>query len=161
MWESIHALTNLDVNISVLGDFCLKIVLVDDVVSNISNFDPHVFISFHCCAEIEILDVDSYVSGPSCGDDTIAENFDSEEVDHGCAAVEERMDSVSAYGESSSIWILLFGSVVYTDVSVRDVLPSVCWDICLVDEKQCIRARYTARDALRQSSEFVAVRFYP
>ena len=71
------------------------------------------------------------------------------------------MDSVSAYGESSLIWILLFGSVVYTYVSVRDSLPSVCWKIWLVDEKQCIRARYTPRDSLSQSSELVAIWFSP
>ena len=134
---------------------------MDDVVRDISNYDPHVFISFHFCAEIEILDVDCYVLSTACGDETIVENFDSEEVDRGCVSVEERMDSVSAYGESSSIYILLFGSLVYTDASVRDFLPSVCWEICLVDEKQCIHARYTARDALSQSLEFVVVQFPP
>ena len=129
MSESVHALTHLDVNVSIIGDFFLKIILVDDVVGDIGNFDPHEFISFHWHVEIEIFDVDCHVSGTACGDDAIEDNFDGKEVDRGCAIVEERTDSISAYGESSSIWILIVRSVVYTDAFVRDILPSVCWEI--------------------------------
>ena len=92
MWESVHALTHLNVNVSILGDFCLKIILVDDVVGDIGNFYPHVFISSHWCAEIEILDVDCHVLGTAYGDDAIEDNFGGEEVGCGCAAVKERMD---------------------------------------------------------------------
>ena len=87
MWESLHALTHLNVKKSILGDFCLNIILADDVVRDIGNFDPHVFISFHWCVEIEILDVNFHVSVTACGDDAIEENFDGEEVERGCAAV--------------------------------------------------------------------------
>ena len=73
--------------------------------------------------------------GTACGDDDIDENFDNEEFDRGCAAVKDIMDSGSAYGELSSIWILILGSIAYTDASVRDVLPLVYWEICLVGDK--------------------------
>ena len=54
-----------------------------------------------------------------------------------------------------SVWLLLFGSDCACKFYVCNVLPSVCWDLCFVDEPSSLCPLDMAAYALCQMPEFI------
>ena len=87
--------------------------------------------------------------------------FDGDHVDSGSADIAENMDEVAAVCKLCAVGVILFGAVVYTDVGVGGVAAAIGRDLIALDEDNCVGAFADAKDALRQTGNFLGVRFTP
>ena len=87
MWETVHYPFDFYVYPSVGGEFFFKVVVGDNVLWEVAEFEAHVFATGHGCVQIEIFDVDCHELYIGRGDDAVEEYFDGEEVDSGGSAV--------------------------------------------------------------------------
>ena len=71
LWESIHSSPDLDVDVSIFGEFGGEIVFIDNIFGEIAWFEAHVFVSGHRGVEVEIFDVDNHELGSWGGYKTI------------------------------------------------------------------------------------------
>ena len=78
--EAVHAAFNLCVDPAVGSGFLFEIVVGDDIVGEVVEFEAHELASCHWGVQIEILYVNCHEFCVGCGDDTVEEKFDGEEV---------------------------------------------------------------------------------
>jgi hypothetical protein len=57
LWEAVHPLLYLAVDVAIGGGFVAEIVVLDDVVRHVGYAQSHVFVSGHWGIQIKILDV--------------------------------------------------------------------------------------------------------
>ena len=103
MGESVHAPSDFDIDLAVFGDLRPEIILLDDVVGDVGNFETHVFETLHRSHQVKILDVDRHVSCARSGNDTIEDKLNGEEIDCGSAAIDEGMDFISFHDKARSV----------------------------------------------------------
>ncbi len=83
--------------------------------------------------------------------------LDHDHVDGGRSAVSGDVESVTANGELQAIGVILFGTIVCTDVSICDVLESFEWDFVACDEDDGVGAFADAGNALGQAAKFSSI----
>jgi hypothetical protein len=66
--------------------------------------------------------------------------FDCDHVNGGRPTVSGKVNSVTAYGETGAIRVILFGAIVDTDALLCDVLEPGKWDFIACDEYNSICA---------------------
>ena len=134
MWESVHALPDFDIDVSIRGHLFFQTVLLYKVLWEVAEFQSHVFIAGHRGVQIEIFNVNCHKFCTRCGDDTVQQEFNGEEIDCRRATVAGVVNPVATDGEASLVWIVLFGPVVHDHTPIRDVSPYCCKYFALVDE---------------------------
>ena len=102
--KAVHSSTDLNVHISIKGDHVGQSILVHDVVGEIAQFEPHVFVALHGGVEVEILDVDGHELCTGGGNDTVQEELDHHEVHGWGATFTGVVDPVSANSEAGLVW---------------------------------------------------------
>ena len=55
--KAINATEDLCVDITVFGHYVFQILVVNDVVRQVTEFESHVLISWHWSVEVEVFDV--------------------------------------------------------------------------------------------------------
>jgi hypothetical protein len=91
-------------------------------------------------------------------DDTVEVEFDHDYVIGEHPAVSGNVESVTAYGETRAIGVVLFGAIVDTDAPICDVLEPGEWDFIACNEYDSIGAFADARNALSQAAKFSGIR---
>ena len=133
--KAVHAFANLD-HYHVVVDEVGKCILLHDVVGNILHGDPHVFVLFHGCAEIEVLDVDGHVASAGSGDDTVEMEFDGGEIGGGSRDFAVVDDLVAADGKSDAVHVGFVGFECSDDAKVRR--DAIIWFVSVLDEMHCV-----------------------
>ncbi len=87
--------------------------------------------------------------------------FDRDHINGGHPAVSGNVESVSAYGKTRVIGVILFEAIVDTDATICDVLEPGEWDFIVCDEYDSIGAFADAGNALSQAAKFSGVRCAP
>ena len=146
--ESIHSLSDFDIDVPIFSDFGGKIVLLDKVVEEVAKFEPHIFVVRHRSVEVEIFDVECHELGTRSGDYTVEEKFYCEEIDGGCATVIWVVYSITTNCETCMVGIIFFQSVVDNNTAVGDIPPDCSGDIGFVDEDDDVCAFNLARHSL-------------
>ena len=54
-----------------------EVVHINDLLGNLTDGDPHIFIATHSIVEVEIFDVNAHESGSRSGNSAVDENFGS------------------------------------------------------------------------------------
>ena len=60
MGKAVHATPNFDVDVTVVYQF-VEVEFVDDFLGNKGEGHLHIFVSFHMCSKIEIVNVKAHV----------------------------------------------------------------------------------------------------
>ena len=107
---------------------------MDNIVWEVAQFDPHIFIARHGRVEVEILNVDGHEFCIWCLHYAVQEYFDCENVHCWCATVPWEVYSVSANAELDSVRVVFFISVNYNYPAVYDVSPSIYWHTAFVNK---------------------------
>ena len=47
LWESIHSSPDINVDVSIFGDFGGEIVLLDEIFGEVAEFKAHIFVAVH------------------------------------------------------------------------------------------------------------------
>ena len=53
MWESMHSSPDLDMDVSIFGDFGGNIVLLEKIFGEVAEFETHVFVAGHRGVEVK------------------------------------------------------------------------------------------------------------
>ena len=56
--KAIHAMVDLHVDVTVFGHYVFQIVVVNEVVRQVTEFESHILISLHWIVEIKVFGVD-------------------------------------------------------------------------------------------------------
>ena len=80
MWESMHSSPDLDMDVSIFGDFGGNIVLLEKIFGEVAEFETHVFVAGHRGIEVKIFDVNSHELISRGGDDTVEEELQYEDI---------------------------------------------------------------------------------
>ena len=75
LWDSIHSLPDLNVDVSIFGDFVGEIVFIEKISREVAGSEAHVFVVGYRGVELEIFDVDSNELGSRVGDNTVEEEL--------------------------------------------------------------------------------------
>lgn len=119
LWEAIHALPDLHVNMSV-ADFALKVVMFDDVGRKKGNGHTHVLIPIERSLKVHVLNVGSTKFCTRRADSAIPQKFGRHHVSSACGEFEWVVDEVAADGDPNTIGILLLWTMVDDDTGIRD-----------------------------------------
>ena len=68
--QAVHATTDFNINETVDLEV-YKVVLFEDSVGEHVKWDFHVFVAFHGCAEIEILEINAHKTTARSGNDAV------------------------------------------------------------------------------------------
>ena len=66
MWESIHAVSDFEVDETVFVNFSHEVIQCDKIFGGVAEFQLHVLELVHRCVEVKILDVDGHEFGVGC-----------------------------------------------------------------------------------------------
>ena len=75
LWVSIHSSPDLDVDVSIFGDFVGEIVFIEKISREVAGSEAHVFVVGYRGVELEIFDVESNELGSRGVDDTVDEEL--------------------------------------------------------------------------------------
>ena len=71
LWEAVHPLLYLAVDVAIWGGFVVEIIVLDDVVWHVGYTQSHIFVSGHWGIPIKILDVHCHEFCAIGGDDAV------------------------------------------------------------------------------------------
>ena len=131
--------------------------MFDYVFGEVGQFKSHVFVLLHGRHEAEIIYIEGNEAFPWSGDFTVEKEFDCEEVCCRCSSAAGVIDSVAPNCKACAVWVRIFWPVANHNASIRYVFPSICRDVCLVNEVNCVGAFYTAWHALCKAPKLVSV----
>ena len=140
MWLTVHSQFDFYVYPAVGGEFFFKVVVGDNVLWEVAEFEAHVFAMGHGCVQIKIFDVDCHELYIGRGGDAVEEYFDGEKLDSGGSTVAQVIYWVASYCEACAIRIRFFWFVVHYYLAVGDVAPSIGRYFFFGDEKDCVGA---------------------
>jgi len=78
--------------------------------------------------------------GPRCGNNTVQQYFDQQEVSSGCTNVVREVDQVASHNGSGMIWFILLRADLALNADVSNVFSSIWRNFPLVYEKYCVCA---------------------
>jgi hypothetical protein len=76
LWEAVHAMSDLGVDVTLVNEWA-EVVVFEDVLGDVRDFNLHVLKVVHWSAEVEIFDVHCHEFGARGGDDTVEEKLGS------------------------------------------------------------------------------------
>ena len=119
LWEAVNRFAYFEVDKTIFSMF-VKVVLIDGCLQKNGDGHFHVLKTVHWCAEIEVLDVETHISGIFSADDAVPQHLCGREICRACREFSRIIDQVSARSEADSIWILFLRLVVDNNASVSD-----------------------------------------
>ena len=70
LWKAVHPLADFDIHKAVVEEG-LQVVLFDDCVGEEPDGNAHVFVAFHWCTEVKILEIGGHEHGIGRGEDAV------------------------------------------------------------------------------------------
>jgi hypothetical protein len=125
LWETIHPLANLYVDVTIKC-FVNEAVVLDDVLWEKRERHFHIFISVKWCFEIHVLDVSSHKQGASGADGAVPKEFRGDHVSGMHGEFKWMSDKVATNGDTDAVGILFLGTMINDNTSIR--YHSVGWD---------------------------------
>jgi hypothetical protein len=108
LWETIHPLANLHVDVTIKC-FVKGAIVADDILWEKRERHSHVFISVKWRFKINVLDVSSGKPGASGADGAVPKEFRGDHVSGACGEFKWISDKVSSNGDTDMVGILFWG----------------------------------------------------
>ncbi len=118
LWETIHSLANLDVDVTIKC-FVKEAVVFNDVLWEKREGHFHEFISVKWRFEIHVLDVSSGKPGASGADGAVPKEFRGDHVSCTLGEFKWISDKVSTDGDLDAVGILFLGLMINDDTRIR------------------------------------------
>ena len=110
MWEVINAITNFKVYPAVDVDVFHEIVLVDEFLGGVAQFDADVLRPVYGGLEIDVLDVESDKLGAFAGKGAVEEKLDEIKRSRLGADISGEIYFLARNGDASAVGIRSFGT---------------------------------------------------
>jgi hypothetical protein len=118
LWETIHPLANLHVD--VIGKcFVKEAIVVDDVLWEERERHLHIFISVKWCFDIHVLDVSSGKPGASGADGTFPKEFRGDHASGMHGEFKWISDKVATNSDTDTVGMLFLGAMINDNTSIR------------------------------------------
>jgi hypothetical protein len=165
--ESIASTANFKVDpaIAVTSE---EVVFNDEVIWNVGEFDTDIFRIWHGSVQVEVLDVNGAEAGAFSGEDAVEEKLDEFKRCRVGAHITWVADSGTTNGDTCAVRIILFRANLANHHGVADLFALVGWDVCVIDEKECVSARNSLTgwgiadtNSLAEAAELVSIGCVP
>jgi hypothetical protein len=141
-----------------------EVVFLDELVRDVGELDAHIFGVGHGSVKVEVFKVNGAEPCALPGEDAVEEELDEFK---GCgvgASVARKANPVAAYGDTSSVRVILVWADFTDHHGVADLLALVEGDVLEVDEKEGVGTPYplfgwrsSRANALAKPPELVSV----
>ena len=142
-----------------------KIILINDFLRNVRQFDAYIFRPGHGRLQIEVFCIKTCKPGIAAGQDTVDHELDQIERTGGSADVARVLYMATRQGDPGTVGIGLLRSDFTNNHGVADVLASVLWYVFISDGPESVGAFYALvagslcafADTLAEAAQFVGI----